>query len=776
VTLHGDVPAELWRNAAAAPTERVRDLIARMNTREKLAQLYGVWVGIQSVGGDVAPYQHEFAEIELDWDTLISRGIGQLTRPFGTAPVDPAIGARGVARSQRQIIAAGRFGIPAMVHEECLTGLAAWQAPIYPGPLAWGASFDPDLVQRMAAQIGTTMHRLGVHQGLAPVLDVVRDLRWGRVEETIGEDPYLVGMIGSAYVRGLESAGIVSTLKHFVGYSASRAGRNLAPVSMSTRELADVMLPPFEMALRAGARSVMNSYTDIDGVPVAADASLLTDLLRGTYGFTGTVVSDYFAVPFLQALHGVAGSPGDAAAQALTAGIDVELPTMNCFGDPLEDAVESGAVAMELVDRALERVLLQKCELGLLDPDWSPDPPAVAEHRERLEIDNAETRALARELAQRSTVLLRNTGILPLAAGQRIAVVGPRANSAEAMLGCYSFPMHVGVRHPEVPAGVEIPTVLEALRAVGDYDIDYAEGCPVTGGTDAAIADAARLAADADVCIAVLGDRAGLFGAGTSGEGCDVADLRLPGRQEELLEAVLGTGTPVVLVLMVGRPYAISDQAERLAAAACAFFPGEEGAGALADVLSGRVNPSGRLPISFPAAGASQPATYLASGLGQRSKVSSVDPTALYPFGHGLSYAPVTWVDVTRRAEEWPTDGSCELAVTLRNDADIDTTEVVQVYLHDPVADVVRPDQQLVAAVAVPVAVGQTRTVLIELDADLASYTGRAGRRHVEPGEVTLRVGASSTDIRAALQFTLTGPLREVGANRELHPAITVLP
>ena len=224
------------------------------------------------------------------WEELIADGLGQLTRPFGTAPVEAGDGLRALAERQRQVMGANRFGIPAQVHEECLTGLAAWGATVYPSPLCWAASFDPALVERMAARIGATMRRLGIHQGLAPVLDVVRDLRWGRVEETLGEDPYLVGHIGSAYVRGLESSGVVATLKHFAGYSASRAARNLAPVSMGPRELADVILPPFEMALRAGARSVMNSYTDTDGVPAAADPALLTNLLRDTLGFNGTVV------------------------------------------------------------------------------------------------------------------------------------------------------------------------------------------------------------------------------------------------------------------------------------------------------------------------------------------------------------------------------------------------------------------------------------------------------------------------------------------------------
>jgi beta-xylosidase len=766
--------AEPWRDPSVPVDRRVAELLSRMSLPEKVAQLYGVWVGVDESSEGVAPRQHEYAKAPENWDELIATGIGQLTRPFGTAPVEPLVGARSLAQSQRQIMAAGRFGIPALVHEECLTGLVAWQATLYPSPLCWAASFDADLVERMAAQIGDRMRRLGVHQGLAPVLDVVRDLRWGRVEETLGEDPFLVGTIGSAYVRGLESSGVVATLKHFFGYSASRAGRNLAPVSMGTREVVDVLLPPFEMALRAGARSVMNSYTDIDGMPVAADAAVLTSLLRDSLGFDGTVVADYFSIAFLQTLHGVAGSPAQAAALALAAGVDVELPTVTCYGEPLLEAVRDGLVPESLVDRALERVLRQKCEMGLLDKDWAAEPAAMSE--DGFELDDTDSRAVARDLARRSVVLLDNDGTLPLRRGLRLAVVGPRASDAGAMLGCYSFPLHVGVHHPDVPFGVEIPTMVDALRAdPAGYDVVYADGCPVLGGSDEGIEVAARSAAEADVCIAVLGDRAGLFGAGTSGEGCDAADLRLPGRQEELLEALLATGTPVVLVLLVGRPYALSRQADRLAAVVCGFYPGEAGADALADVLSGRTNPSGRLPVGFPREEFNQPSAYLASSLAQRSDVSAVDPTPLYPFGHGLSYARATWVDVRLPSgPEWQTDGTCELEVTLRNDSERDTSEVVQVYLHDVTAEVVRPVQQLVGAVRVDLAAGEAARAWIGLHADLTSFAGRSGVRIVEPGAVELRVGASSTDVREVIALSLAGPLREVGFERRLEPDVRV--
>ena len=601
MTIERSLATETWRDPSAPTGERVSDLLAQLTTEEKIAQLYGVWVGVDAASGEVAPHQHDLARPGVSWDDLIRDGIGQLTRVYGTVPVAPAEGARAVALSQRQIVAAGRHGIPAMVHEECLTGLEAWQAPVYPSPLCWGATFDPDLIERMGAQIGAAMRRLGVHQGLAPVLDVLRDLRWGRAEETIGEDPYLVGMIGSGYVRGLESAGVVATLKHFAGYSASRGGRNLAPVSIGPRELADVLLPPFEMALRAGARSVMNSYTDLDGVPAAADPGLLTSLLRETYGFTGTVVSDYFSVAFLHTLHGVAGTRAEAAALALRAGIDVELPTVDCYGDPLLAALADGTA--DIAERSTGpcgRVLTQKCELGLLDPDWSPDPEAAAGARRPSTTASPGRWPGTWPAARSSCWPTRARCRWPRASGSRSSGRG-RTRPARCWAATRSRSTSACTTRGCRWASRCRPCWTRCGPTRPGTSVSYAEGCPVLGGDDAGLAAAAAAASAADVCVAVLGDRSGLFGRGTSGEGCDAADLRLPGRQEELLEALLATGTPVVLVLLAGRPYELSRQADRLAAAVCGFYPGEEGAPALADILSGRVNPSGRLPVSFPA-------------------------------------------------------------------------------------------------------------------------------------------------------------------------------
>ncbi|WP_327317288.1 glycoside hydrolase family 3 N-terminal domain-containing protein [Streptomyces sp. NBC_01235] len=763
-----------WRDPALPAAARVDDLLSRMTLEEKTAQLYGVWVGAATDGDGVAPHQHDMT-VDYDWDELISRGLGQLTRSFGTAPVDPALGARALALAQRRIAAAGRFGIPAVAHEECLAGFTAWRATAYPVPLAWGAAFDPPLVEEMGRAIGRDLRAVGVHQGLAPVLDVVRDPRWGRVEETIGEDPYLVGTVGTAYVRGLESAGIVATLKHFAGYASSAGARNLAPVRAGTREFADVTLPPFEMALReGGARSVMAAYTERDGVPASADPELLTRLLREEWGFTGTVVADYFGIGFLQTLHRVAGTRAEAARLALEAGIDVELPTVKYYGEALVAAVREGEVHQELVDRAARRVLLQKCELGLLDEDWQPEPEETAGS---VDLDPVANRALARRLAEKSVVLLDNPdGLLPLAPDTRIAVVGPRAADALAMLGCYSFPSHVLPDHPEAEPGIEIPTLLESLRAeLPDAKVTFTEGCGVSDPDPSGFTEAIARASEADVCVAVLGDRAGLFGRGTSGEGCDVADLNLPGIQSELLDALVATGVPVVLVLLTGRPYALGRWHGRLGAVVQAFFPGEEGGPAVAGVLSGRVNPSGRLPVSVPRVPGGQPWTYLQPPLGLAGEVSNLDPTPLYPFGHGRSYTAFMWEDFTGPDAEIPTDGSYDVSVTVRNSGERAGAEVVQLYLHDPVASVTRPDVRLIGYRRLELTAGESARVTFRFHADLSAFTDRAGRRVVEPGALELRLGTSSADARETARLRLTGPVREVGTGRRLHCDVEVL-
>lgn len=738
--------------------ERVATLVATMSLAEKLAQLVGFWA--KDDGDAVAPLQGEFAE-PRGLDEATEHGLGHLTRVYGTRPVDPADQARRLWQRQRSLVRDTRLGIPALVHEECLTGLSAWRAATFPAPPSWGASFHPELVEEMAAAIGTSMRLLGIHQGLAPVLDVVRDPRWGRVEECISEDPYVVGTIGTAYVRGLQSAGVHATLKHFVGYSASQAGRNFAPVHAGPRELADVLLVPFEMAvLDGGARSVMHSYAEIDGVPVAADGDLLTGLLRDRWGFDGTVVSDYYGVAFLHLLHAVAGDLGDAAAQALTAGIDVELPTGDAYLEPLETAVRDGVVAETLIDRAVARALRQKAELGLLDETFDSEPP------DEIELDGPEHRALAARLAEESVVLLGNDGTLPLHRPGRVAVIGPNADRAEALFGCYSFVNHVIPNHPGTGLGIVAASVFEALAAeLPDSQIGHARGCEVDGPDTSGFAQARALAIGADVAVVVVGDQAGLFGRGTVGEGCDRDDLELPGVQRRLVEEVLDTGTPVVLVLLTGRAYAVSWALERCAAVVQSFFPGEEGGTAVAGVLTGRVNPSGRLPVSLPRPAGAQPYTYLHPPLGGDGDVTNLDSAPALPFGHGLSYT--TFVHEGLTVEAASTSGPLQARVRVRNTGDRPGADVVQLYGRDVVASITRPVAQLLGYRRLELAPGESAVVWFSVPPARLAFTDRHGDKVVEPGEWQMWVGPSCVQRETEAAVELAGDVYRLSLQDE---------
>ncbi|MEU9271454.1 glycoside hydrolase family 3 N-terminal domain-containing protein [Streptomyces sp. NPDC048251] len=763
----------LWNDPTLPASDRARALLDAMTEGEKIAQLGSTWPG-HDMAGDVAPMQDTFRGAE-SFDEAIVDGLGHVTRVFGTAPLDPETGRERLAALQEQVVAANRFGIPAIAHEECLTGFTTWQATVYPTPLAWAATFDPGLVHRMAAAIGSDMAAEGVHQGLSPVLDVVRDYRWGRVEETLGEDPYLVSELGLAYVQGLQSGGVVATLKHFAGYSASRAARNHAPAALGPRELADVVLVPFEKAVVTGrVGSVMNAYNDIDGVPCAADEALLTQLLRESWGFEGTVVSDYWAIAFLASLHHVAADIPDAARAALHAGIDVELPHTTAYGEGLQAQLRDGRVPVALLDRAVLRVLTQKAELGLLDPDWHP-----RRYSAPADFDSPRNRGIARALAEESVVLLDNaSNLLPLTGARSVAVIGPAADDAHCLFGCYSFPNHVLPHNPEIPMGIEAPTVLDAIRReFPDAAVRHEVGCSVIGDDRSGIEAAVAASAAADVTVLVVGDRSGMFGHGTSGEGCDVGDLTLPGVQDELVEAVLGAANRAILVVVSGRPYAIGRHARTADATVQAFFPGEEGAAAIAGVLSGRINPSGRLPVQIPGDLAGQPGTYLAPPLALKSDgVSNIDPTPAFPFGHGLSYTTFAIGDVHVDEAAVPVDATITVRAAVSNTGERAGTFVPQLYLTDPVASVTRPVRQLIAFTRVDLSAGETRVVEFQVHTDMTSFTGRDLSRRVEPGAITLTVAQSAGDPGVPVQVTLQGDERLVDHTRTMTTPVTVLP
>ncbi|MVT25053.1 glycoside hydrolase family 3 N-terminal domain-containing protein [Nesterenkonia alkaliphila] len=765
-----------WNDAALPAGERVEALLAEMTLEEKVSQLGSHWEMREDpdTQGEVAPMEDAMSSGKLPFAQEIEHGEGHLTRTYGTIPLEVHEGAKDLRERQAAVIAANRFGIPAIAHEECLTGYTAYKATVYPTSLAWGATFNPELIEEMAAAIGRDMAATGVQQGLSPVLDVVRDARWGRVEETIGEDPYVIGTLATAYVKGLQSAGIIATLKHFAGYAASRAARNHAPVHMGWRELIDLILFPFEMAVREGrVGSVMNSYADIDGEAPAASKWLLTEVLREEWGFEGTVVADYWSVAFLEKMHRVAEDQAEAARLAISAGLDIELPHTGGYRT-LAQQVRDGKLEEAVLDRSVRRVLRQKVELGLLDlPEdggsWEPQID------ETVDLDSEANRALARRVAHESLVLLKNDGILPLNPDStgKVAVVGPSADEPRTMMGCYSFPNHVLAKYPagtfpHKGIGVPMPSILDAL---GEHfsQVTYQPGCPIVEYDDAGIEAAAQSAAEADIAVVTVGDLAGMFGAGTSGEGCDVEDLKLPGAQQELVEAVLATGTPTVLVAISGRPYALGEVAGKCAAIVQGFFPGEEGGPALADLLTGAVEPTGRLPIGVPAHPGGQPAGYIAAPLGQNSEgVSNLDPTPLYPFGYGLSYSSVEYSEMFVESAEIAVDGTVNVSVKVTNTGQRPVAEVVQLYFGDRSAQVARPVRQLLSYAKVNLAPGESKEVTFWIHADRFAFTGVDYTRIVESGAIDLWAGPNAGDLPLAGEVTLVGETRQVTGERVL--------
>jgi beta-glucosidase len=719
-----------------------------------------------------------FGAPAADPNEQLRHGIGQITRPYGSRPIAPRDGARALDAFQRRLVEGTRLGIPAIAHEEALTGFMTEGATQFPSPLNYGATWDPALVRRVGDAIRRQMRAAGTHQALAPVADVIRDARWGRVEECVGEDPHLVGAVVSAYVAGLQGddlrEGVVATLKHFVAYSGSEGGRNFAPAHVGPRELADVFTVPFEMAVRAGARSVMNAYVEIDGMPCAASRALLTELLRERWGFDGIVVADYFAVRMLHQLHHTASGPVEAAAAALHAGLDVELPVGECFAAGLATALERGLVEPAELDQAVLRVLRLKFELGLFERPYADS--------DLVELEHPEERALAREVAAKSIVLLANDGTLPLAPGARVTVIGPNADDPMALFGNYSFQNHVAAHFPKHPvAGA--PTVLAALRArLGPERVEHAPGCRILrarGEIDddrSGIEPAAAAARRADVAVLVVGDKAGHFRTGTVGEGTDAWDLSLPGVQGDLVDAVLATETPTVVVLVNGRPFDLSGMAGRAAAIVEAWFPGQDGAGALVDVLVGDAEPAGRTPVSFGRGAGTMPRHHdhkaLARGI---PPLPAFEP--VFAFGHGLSYTSFEYAELVIEPDSAPTGGIVTVSCTVRNTGARPGDEVVQLYLRDPVASVTRPVHELRGFARVPLSPGAAARVVFSVPADLVAFTGPELFRIVEPGRVEVEIGASSADVRLRGGFELVGPVRRAGPERaflarvEIHPA-----
>ena len=752
--------------------ERISDLLDRMTVEEKVAQLGSVW-SFEIVGiGTLDPEKAE---------RLIGLGIGQITRLAGATNLEAREVAVLANEVQRFLVEKTRLGIPAIFHEESLHGLVSRDAPCFQQSIGAAAAWDAEVVQAMASTIRRRMLVTGARQSLAPVLDVTRDPRWGRVEETYGEDPYLAAELGSAYVRGIQGdsleAGVIATAKHIVGHGLAEGGLNQAPAHVGPRELRDEQLLPFETAVReAGVASVMPAYCDVDGVPCHASHELLTTILRDEWGFDGIVVSDYTGIQMLSTKHELTADLGTAAALAIRAGLDTELPSTVTYGAPLLGALSEGRIDEALVDTLVRRVLRMKFRLGLFEHPYV-DPPSAAT---LAELAGDEAR-VARELAGRSFVLVENNGVLPLRTGlERVAVIGPIAASPRELLGDYAHLLHIETLlemreqgnafgfplTDEIVPADELAgrtTIFDAITAgLPDARVVHARGTGIHGGTDAEIQFAVELARSSDVAIVVLGERSGLTDIATTGEARDRRDLGFMGRQQELLEAVVATGTPVVLVVVSGRPLAIEWAAAHCSAVLLAWVPGDAGAQAVAAALVGDVNPGGKLPISVPRNVGQVPVSYRHHPTGGRStwKGDYVDgpSTPLWPFGFGRSYTTFELSRLRLDRTELPTDGG-EIVVTV----DVENTgsrrgdEVVQLYVRDPEATVARPVLELRGFRRVGLEPGERRSVTFTLASEQFAYVGADYRRVVEPGVIRVFIGTSSAELPLAGQFELVG-------------------
>lgn len=778
-----------YQNPSLPVEARVADLLSQMTLAEKIGQLGSAWVF--EVLDDMT-----FSQAKAD--RLLANGLGQVTRIGGASSLDPTAGAELANAIQKYLVENTRLGIPAMVHEECCSGYMARNATCFPQTIGVASTWEPDLAEAMGAVVKTQMRAAGAHQGLSPVLDVTRDPRWGRTEETFGEDPYLVSRMGAAFVQGLQGQnwqeGVIATAKHFVGYGVSEGGMNWAPPHIAPRELREVYLLPFEAAVKeASLASVMNGYHELDGVPCGASKELLTHILREEWGFDGIVVSDYFAVNQLMEYHQLVATKSEAAMMALDAGIDVELPSTDCYADPLRQAVESGAMDEATFDHAVSRVLSLKFMLGLFEN------PYVDAQKAQTVFDTPDQRQLAYEVAQKSIVLLKNEdNLLPLDKSlNSIAIIGPNADSVRNMIGDYAYPCHIetlvemrdedNVFNMPIPDKIEmvdnfvpIISVLAGIKnkLSSETKISYAQGCEVLSDSQAGFAEAIAVAQKAEVAIVVVGDKAGLTKDCTTGESRDRASLDLPGVQQALVEAIVGTGTPVVVVLANGRPLSIPWLAEHVPAILEAWLPGEEGAAAVADVLFGDYNPGGKLPISFPRTVGQVPVYYGHKKSGGRSHWQGdyvdVSTKPLFPFGYGLSYTTFKFDSLRLDRSEVEIGGQVTISVDLTNTGPRQGDEVVQLYIRDPQASVTRPVKELKGFKRVTLEPGETKTVTFELFTNQLGFYNQEMDYVVEPGTIEVMVGSSSEEIHVAGEFTISGETTDISHDKAFFSAANV--
>jgi beta-glucosidase len=739
-----------YRDPKAPIAERLADLMSRMTLAEKIAQIESVnWEHTHIYDEKTRLFSPEAARRVMPY------GIGQITRPSDKH--DPRQAAELANAVQKFLVEQTRLGIPATLHEEALHGFAALAATSFPQAIALAATFDPALVEDVFTVAARQARARGVNQVLAPVVDVARDPRWGRFEETYGEDPYLVSRMGVAAIRGFqgrrtqdapfEATRVLATAKHFTGHGQPEGGRNTAPGNYSPHVIHEIFLPPFEAAVKEGAvASIMASYNEVDGVPSHANHWLLRDLLRGQWGFAGVVVSDYFGVAELDRKHHVVADLTAAGRKALEAGVDLEVPEGEGFNS-LAAEVHAGHVSEKLIDEAAARVVRTKLLLGLFEHPYV-DIEGV---RPELPAD----RALARRAAEEAVILLKNDGsLLPLdpARVRSIAVVGP--NAGVCRLGGYSGT-------PDAP--VSIADGIKA-RLGSKVKVVTEPGCGLTKGNrgwgddlvemadpaeDARlVAKAARAAAAADVTVLVVGQNEQLSREGwADNHRGDRMDIGLVGRQMDLARAVMRTGKPVVVVLIHGSPLAIPDLAKSARAIVDGFYLGEESGTAVASVLFGDVSPSGRLPVSIPRSVGSLPVYYNYKPSARRLYLEE-ETGPLWPFGFGLSYTTFQYDGLQVAPARISPDGKTTVSVNVTNTGKRAADEVVQLYIHDVVSSITRPVQELKGFRRIHLEPGASKRVEMALGPDELSFFDERMKRVVEPGQFEIMVGGSSASVQ----------------------------
>lgn len=747
--------AQTYKDPNASIDERVEDLLGRMTLEEKIAQM-----NMNGMG--------EYRQLP--------HGAGVVESPF----ISVQEIARMSSETKRYARENTRLGIPPIQIGECLHGQLAMGATIFPQAIAQGSTWNPALVERMASVIALEASASGVDQALSPLFDLAREPRYGRTEECYGEDPYLVARMGVAFVEGMQGKAeytrvhgiapgkLMCTAKHFAGYSVPAGGINLAPSSLGEREMRTLHLYPFEKVVKdANVCAVMPSYNEVDGMPAHSNRWLLTDVLRGEWGFSGYVFTDYGGLSQLHNFHHVAADASEAAVMGINAGVDLEAARPDAYAR-LSDLVKAGKVKEEQIDAAVRRILRAKFMAGLFDKPY-PDPERLSEV-----VHRPEHVALALEVAQESAVLLKNdSALLPLDASKlkSIAVIGPNADQVQ--YGDYTYTR-------DNRSGV---TILQGLRdRLGSrVQINYAKGCNITGSDRSGIAAAVEAASKSDVAVVVLGETSvilsGLgWGVGlgeneprdpfVSGEGYDLTSLDPPGVQRELLQAVCATGKPVVLVMVHGRPWSIDWEKDHVPAILEAWYPGEQGGNAIAGILLGDVNPSGRLNCSVPRSVGHLPVTYdykpSARGINRepgtpekpgRDYVFS-SPTPLFAFGHGLSYTTFEYSDL--KIDNNASAKTVRVSVSVRNTGSRDGKEVVQLYVNDRVSSVTTPQKMLKGFDKIELKAGEQKTVSFDLPYGELALWNASMQHVVEPGEFAVMIGRSAEDIALSGSFVVS--------------------